>query len=442
MKRSKRSVRLAIGATVVASAGPALGGTMEAPNYDWFHIPRATHSDEAPVRSVGHLDLRYAGSDETSLCSATLIDQQWVLTAGHCVRPMEQVTFRVGGESRVIGNGGHELPGDSAAFEEGQITRGAESWYMPEDYAERGGLLAGNDIALARLNEPIENHPTAELRDREGEIGKAVERVGFGATGTGRTGAFRPAGVKRAGRNIVDSDTSPLLEFGGGAGNVLLTDFDPPFAYRVPFGAPYLDDFEDDSPINLEYQLAGGDSGGPDFINGEVAGVHSFGTVGSYFFGRDGSTRVSSWHEWIQRVMASVDEEGVTPEDAVRGTPFDPILEGDGEEEENAYEAMRNERMALLEEIIDSGEYGQTLVEQLEAYYENPDEYDLPFDSAEEAREHMEATAFTTMATSDLVLDDQQEVVEITPEPASLALLTAGGLLIISGRRDRRGRTS
>jgi hypothetical protein len=164
--------------------------------------------------------------------------------------------------------------------------------------------------------------------------------------------------------------------------------------------------------------------------------------VGSYFFGRDGSTRVSSWHEWIQRVMASVDEEGVTPEDAVRGTPFDPILEGDGEEEENAYEAMRNERMALLEEIIDSGEYGQTLVEQLEAYYENPDEYDLPFDSAEEAREHMEATAFTTMATSDLVLDDQQEVVEITPEPASLALLTAGGLLIISGRRDRRGRTS
>ena len=77
----------------------------------------------------------------------------------------------------------------------------------------------------------------------------------------------------------------------------------------------------------LEVGVAPGDSGGPGFIDGKVAGVHSFGfthfcrgvTNGTDFscgldssYGEmSGDTRVSSYAEWIDQVISG--EVAVTP---------------------------------------------------------------------------------------------------------------------------------
>lgn len=212
--------------------------------------------------------------------SGTLISPDWVLTAAHVVDEATSLTLKIGGESYA-----------------------ASQWVYHSKW--NGDLTAGYDIALVKLGSSPGITPATRYTGSD-ELGAVGTSVGFGMTGTGLTGATTFDREKRAGQNVIDRFYSPRNK------RIFLSDFDNP----LDSGDNW---FGSSTPLDLEYLIAPGDSGGGVFIDlGSgplLAGVHSFGmardgVVDSDYGDASGHTRVSVFNSWIDSILGGGSGDG------------------------------------------------------------------------------------------------------------------------------------
>ncbi|MEZ6189927.1 MAG: trypsin-like serine protease [Phycisphaerales bacterium] len=284
------------------------------------------------------------------LASGTYIGDGWVLTAAHVAESSSSLTFTVGGQaytsSEIIINdawtGDVSLGGDMALVKLSTDITGvtAAQLYDPS-------IIGATDTDASETTSLINGIPGIDLQgqgfgpfggfgrrggfghhggfgrfgrhggfggmfpypgDDDGSmdlIGQVITMVGYGMTGDGETGAVEEGGNKIAGQNTIDW-TGRMLR--GYDDSLLFVDFDDPDAdnnkWSRYFGAS--------DAVDLEYLIAGGDSGGGVFIEGED-GTSYLLAVNSFLLAFDGSidadygdlaafTSVVNYLDWIYEV--------------------------------------------------------------------------------------------------------------------------------------------
>ncbi len=252
-------------------------------------------------------------------CSGSLLSTgMHILTAAHCVTNSEGSLILKGGEAffPTINTGPYTGLGQSVAFAGVEVN---PEW--------TGQVFSGSgDVAVITLAQAAPNSANRyQLYTGSDELNKTHTKVGWGQVGTGNGNAtFGGGGGFRYGQNayeLTGAQVNPPLGYDE-LPSVLFYDFDNGFfdndlgyapndALGFYFGVNNLG-------VGLgEVISAPGDSGGPTFINGQIAGVTSFGLTLWYddlstadatdpTFGPDssfgelgGDTRVSYYAGWI-----------------------------------------------------------------------------------------------------------------------------------------------
>lgn len=229
--------------------------------------------------------------------TGSLISQCVILTAAHVVEGETAENLRI--TFRIPVEGGDDV---SVEYEVSEIR--IHSGYNDSTLED--------DIALVVLKRPAPvGADRYELYSDTDELGETLTRVGYGTSGTGNLGeaAAGDDTLLRYGDNIFEATdaTHLLFDFDNGteASNSLERD-----GYVT----------ESDLGLEREIGTSGGDSGGPAFVDGQIAGVASYGlepssgvdvvpgnntSFGEIF----GDTRVSSYVDWINEQIEDIKSE-------------------------------------------------------------------------------------------------------------------------------------
>ena len=216
--------------------------------------------------------------------------------------------------------------GSSAAAVHFETTAGAQTIQASQVLIHPGNDTASenNDLALVWLSSPAplaaERH---ELYRQSDEIGQVVTLVGYGKPGTGAGGTVAYSGepLRQKANNRIDADVG-LLKQHLGTG----------MAWNPEAGTQFVADFDNGTPLNDalglllglsdlgvpgEGIISPGDSGGPAFIDGRVAGIASYTTslstnrdapdidteVNSSYGEVAAWQRVSAYQQWIDESL-------------------------------------------------------------------------------------------------------------------------------------------
>lgn len=233
--------------------------TPEIPTDDTAEIIGGTQT------TVGQFPTVVAITAGGGICTGTLVDREWILTAAHCVDPevlgvssQAQVTSSV----RVYYN----TVNINTSAGRANMRRAAATFPKP---AFNINALGANDIGLIKLAEPIDGITPSPINFEAAKapVGITVTMVGFGATQVGGGGNV---GVQF----FLTNRTSVSCAGLGGSSNTNLLCFS-----------------QTDSKGKCS-----GDSGGPSFamIDGQltVVGVTSFGDQNCAQFGADTRTDI------------------------------------------------------------------------------------------------------------------------------------------------------
>lgn len=226
-------------------------------------------------------------------CSGSLLwSGRDILTAAHCV-----VGFNLTGvQVEFLGAGG--------AYE----VRAGTAVYVHPDYVA-GEVQNPHDLAIIRLDQTVVGAwERYDINRTGGEAGQVGTFVGYGWTGNGVQGSVYGDGERRYGYNLVDF----YWTWSGTAVQSLAFDFDNGLAANNAFGRCINVSLANlGMGGGLEAMTAPGDSGGPVFIAGRLAGVSSWiGSCGpdggdinnrldSSFGEFGGSARLFEHYQWV-----------------------------------------------------------------------------------------------------------------------------------------------
>jgi len=257
------------------------------------------------------------------VCSGTLLpDRQSILTAGHCVsdgfgsaNPLSTTVF--------FQPAAGLAPTVSIYNNPAATSRTVTNYFVSSGYT--GQVIDQNDIAVLRMNTLAPEWAVSHGIYTGGDLtGQNFTVAGYGLRGTGATGTTGggSTGRLRTGDNRYDFRFGDA-DWGAGYWDGV---FDNPALPAAQVGFSYVSDFDNGLAANdaacllaadpaftiaagtakycnrgvglREVGVAGGDSGGPNFINGLVSGVNSYGLSFGVAYGDINTTLNSSFGEF------------------------------------------------------------------------------------------------------------------------------------------------